>query len=43
MSPNMTPISNKFEENSIFYEQIIYNVVKMIGGGSFMEFVGRYE
>jgi tubulin monoglycylase TTLL15 len=42
MSPNITPAGQKYEENILIYEQMVHNVVKMIGGGSYHEFWGRY-
>lgn len=41
MSPNLTPVDEKYEKNSLIYEQLIYNVIKMIGGGSYHEFMSR--
>jgi D-alanine-D-alanine ligase-like ATP-grasp enzyme len=41
MSPNLTPAQNKYEENAKIYEQMIYSVVKMIGGASHYEFMSR--
>jgi tubulin monoglycylase TTLL15 len=41
MSPNLTPAAEKYERNALIYEQLIYNVVKMIGGGSHHEFFSR--
>lgn len=41
MSPNLTPAHEQFEENVLLYEQLIYNAVKMIGGGSYHEFWAR--
>jgi D-alanine-D-alanine ligase-like ATP-grasp enzyme len=41
MSPNLTPAHERFADNAMFYEQVIYNAVKMIGGGSYQEFMTR--
>jgi tubulin monoglycylase TTLL15 len=41
MSPNLTPAKDKYEENGKIYEQMIYSVVKMIGGASKYEFMSR--
>jgi hypothetical protein len=41
MSPNLTPTEKKYEENKKIYEQMIYSVVKMIGGASKYEFKSR--
>ena len=41
MSPNLTPAAEMYEENTIIYEQLIYNTVNMIGGGSYFEFMSR--
>ena len=43
MSPNLTPAAEKYEKNSLIYEQLIYNVVKMIGGSSKHEFMSRFD
>lgn len=37
MSPNVTPVQDRFEHNAAFYEQLIYNTVKLIGAGSYFE------
>lgn len=41
MSPNITPVRKLDEEYSKIYEQLVYNVVKMIGGGNYFEFMAR--
>lgn len=41
MSPNLTPAHKRYELNAIIYEQLIYNTVKMVGGGSYFEFMTR--
>jgi tubulin monoglycylase TTLL15 len=41
MSPVLTPSSEMYEENSWIYRQVIYNVMKMIGGASYHEFWSR--
>lgn len=41
MSPNLTPALKKFENNALIYEQLVYNTIKMIGGGSYHEFYAR--
>lgn len=43
MSPNLTPAHVKFEDNALIYEQLVYNVIKIIGGGSFYEFWARFD
>ena len=42
MSPNLTPAHERYEINAIIYEQLIYNTVRMVGGGSYFEFMSRY-
>lgn len=42
MSPNLTPAHKQFEENILLYEQLVFNTIKMIGGGSYHEFWARY-
>jgi hypothetical protein len=37
MSPNVTPIGDRFEHNAVFYEQLIYDAVKLVGAGSYFE------
>lgn len=41
MSPNLTPAAERFEINALIYEQLVYNTLKMIGGGSYHEFWAR--
>ncbi|XP_070501647.1 probable tubulin polyglutamylase ttll-15 [Chironomus tepperi] len=43
MSPNLTPAEERYEENALIYEQLIYNTVHMIGGGSYFEFMSRFN
>lgn len=43
MSPNLTPANERFENNGIMYEQLVYNTINMIGGGSYYEFWSRSE
>ncbi|KAL7013776.1 hypothetical protein ACKWTF_015571 [Chironomus riparius] len=43
MSPNITPARKKDEEYAKIYEQLVYNLVKMIGGGSYFEFMTRFN
>ncbi|KAL7052544.1 hypothetical protein ACKWTF_004904 [Chironomus riparius] len=43
MSPNLTPAHKRYEINAIIYEQLIYNTVKMVGGGSYFEFMSRFN
>jgi hypothetical protein len=37
MSPNLTPMHGHPEHNSVIYEQLIYNTLKLIGAGSYFE------
>ena len=41
MSPNITPTRKNDEEYTKIYEQLVFNIVKMIGGGSHFEFMSR--
>lgn len=41
MSPNLTPAAKRYEKNVLIYEQMIYNTVQMVGGGSHFEFMSR--
>lgn len=37
MSPNLTPSRAKFETNALSYEQVVYNTLKLVGLGSYVE------
>ena len=37
MSPNLTPAKEKYERNSVQYEQVIYNAVQVVGGLRFSD------
>lgn len=41
MSPNVSPANEKYEENVLIYEQLVFNVIQMIGAGSSYEFWSR--
>ncbi|XP_070501440.1 probable tubulin polyglutamylase ttll-15 [Chironomus tepperi] len=43
MSPNITPVRKIDEEYSKIYEQLMFNLVKMIGAGSYFEFMSRFN
>ncbi|KAG5677462.1 hypothetical protein PVAND_007220 [Polypedilum vanderplanki] len=43
MSPNLTPADKRYEENCNLYEPMVYNVVQMIGGASYFEFMARFN
>lgn len=37
MSPNLTPSNDRFEKNSLSYEQVVHNTIKLVGLGSYVE------
>lgn len=41
MSPNLTPTEEVYEEHALIYEQLIYNTLQIVGGGSYYEMVAR--
>jgi len=38
LSPNLTPTKPKYEPNALGYEQVVHNVLKLVGAGSYYEF-----
>lgn len=39
MSPNLTPMYERFEENAIIHEQLVYETLKLVGVGSYFDFM----
>ncbi|CRL07682.1 CLUMA_CG020639, isoform A [Clunio marinus] len=42
-SPSMTPMNEKYESYTLMYQQIVYNTVKLVGIGSNMDLMSRYN
>ncbi|KAG5677464.1 hypothetical protein PVAND_007222 [Polypedilum vanderplanki] len=43
MSPNLTPAGDRFEENVLIYEPLVYNTLKLISAGSYDDFKSRFN
>lgn len=41
MSPNLTPFVKKHQVYTSIYEQLLLNVVKMVGFGNYFDFISR--
>jgi tubulin monoglycylase TTLL15 len=41
MSPNLTPADDRFEENILIYEPLVYETLKLVGAGNYDDFKTR--
>lgn len=37
MSPNLTPMYERFEENAITHEQVLFDTLKLVRAGSYFD------